>query len=61
VARTTTATDGSYLLTIDETGTFAITAHQVAGLMGVPAPVAVTLAFPSATERVDLEYDTGIR
>lgn len=61
VARASTATDGSYVLTIGETGTFAITAQPVAGFMRAPAPVTVTLAVPGATERVDLEYDTGIR
>ncbi len=61
VARSTTGADGSYLLTIGETGTFAITAQPVAGFMWAPAPVTVTLAVPGATERVDLEYDTGIR
>lgn len=61
VARTATAPDGSYLLTIGQTGTFTITAQPVAGLMRAPAPATVTLAFPGATERIDLTYDTGIR
>ena len=61
VAQATTAADGSYLLTIGETGTFTITGQPVAGFMRAPEPVSVTLASPGTTERVDLEYDTGIR
>lgn len=61
VGRTTTGTDGSYRLIVSATGTVVISALPVVGLMRVPAPVTVTLAFPSATQRVDLEYDTGIR
>jgi hypothetical protein len=61
VARATTAADGSYVLTVGETGTLTITAQPVAGFMRPPAPKTVTLAVPGATERVDLEYDTGIR
>ena len=61
VARATTAADGSYQLNVGETGTFAITAQPVEGFMRAPAPETVTLAVPGATERVDLEYDTGIR
>ena len=38
-----------------------ITALPVDGLVGTPAPVRVTLASPGEIERVDLEYDTGIR
>ena len=38
-----------------------ISGLPVAGLVRPPAPVRVTLAFPSASQRVDLEYDTGIR
>ena len=61
VGRTTTAVDGSYQMLVGETGTVTISALPVAGLMRVPAPISVTLASPSVTERVDLEYDTGIR
>jgi hypothetical protein len=61
VGRATTAADGSYKMVVGETGTMTISALPVAGLMRAPAPVDVTLASPSATERVDLEYDTGIR
>ena len=46
---------------VGETGSVTISALPVAGLMRAPAPVSVTLASPSVTERVDLEYDTGIR
>jgi hypothetical protein len=48
-------------MVVGETGTMTISALPVAGLMGAPAPVSVTLVSPSHTERVDLEYDTGIR
>jgi len=61
VARATTAADGSYLLTVGETGTFTITAQPMAGFMRTPTPMTVTLALPGTTERVDLEFDTGIR
>lgn len=61
VGRATSATDGTYLLTVGQTGTFVITALPVTGLMGVPASVTVTLAVPGARARVDLVYDTGMR
>jgi hypothetical protein len=61
VGRATSAADGSYQLIVGETGTVLISALSVAGLTGAPAPVTVTLAAPSETERIDLEYDTGIR
>jgi hypothetical protein len=61
VGRATTGADGSYQMVVGETGTMTISALPVVGLMGAPAPVSVTLASPSRTERVDLEYDTGIR
>jgi len=59
--RATSAADGSYLLVLGATGTVVITGLPVTGLMGLPQPVTVTLAFPGASEHVDLEYDTGIR
>ncbi len=61
VGHTTSAADGSYRLVVTETGTVLITAQPVAGLARPPAPVSVTLTSPSQVERVDLEYDTGIR
>ena len=61
VGRATSAADGSYQVIVGETGTVLISALPVAGLTGAPAPVTVTLAAPSETERIDLEYDTGIR
>lgn len=61
VGRATTAADGSYQMIVGETGTVTISALPVGGLMRAPAPVSVTLASPSVTQRVDLEYDTGIR
>ncbi len=38
VGRTTSASDGSYLLTIGETGTFVITALPVTGLWACRLP-----------------------
>jgi hypothetical protein len=61
VCRATSGSDGTYELVLLETGTVLVTAEAVAGLMGVPAPVAVELAEPDQVVRVDLEYDTGIR
>ena len=61
VGRTTTAPDGTYVLIVGSTGTAIITAQPVAGSMGTPVPVTVTLAAPGIVLRVDLEYDTGIR
>ena len=60
-ARASTARDGSYAVVMPATGTFVVTALPVRGLMGTPAPVTITLSFPSEHERVDLTYDTGIR
>ena len=61
VGRATTAADGSYQMVVGETGTVTISALPVAGLMRVPAPMNVTLTSPGETERIDLQYDTGIR
>ena len=61
VGRTTSAADGSYELIITETGVVLITGMPVAGLMGTPAPVNVTLTEPGEVQHLDLEYDTGIR
>ncbi len=61
VGRATSAADGSYQLIVSETGTVLLTAQPVAGLVRPPAPVSVTLTSPSEFQRVDLEYDTGIR
>ncbi|MGD0018109.1 MAG: carboxypeptidase-like regulatory domain-containing protein [Candidatus Limnocylindrales bacterium] len=60
VARATTAADGSYRITIHGYGTVTVTALPLAGLMGAPAPVTVTLE-PTETRRLDFDYDTGIR
>jgi hypothetical protein len=59
--RATSAADGSYELTLTETGTVLLTGLPVQGLMGQPQPVQVTVSSPGAVERVDLQYDTGIR
>jgi hypothetical protein len=48
-------------MVVGETGVVIISALPVAGLMGAPAPVSITLAGPGETEHVDLAYDTGIR
>ena len=61
VGRGTSAADGSYELVVTETGSVLITALPVAGLMGTPSPVSLTLIAPSEVHRLDLEYDTGIR
>jgi hypothetical protein len=61
VGRTTSAADGSYRLSVSETGSVLVTAQPVAGLMLPPAPVSVTLTTPTDVEHLDLEYDTGIR
>jgi hypothetical protein len=61
VGRATSAADGSYQLILSETRTVLLTAQPVAGLVRPPAPVSVTSTFPSEVERIDLEYDTGIR
>jgi hypothetical protein len=61
VGRTTSAADGTYELVITETGAALITAMPVAGLMGTPAPVSVTVTGPGEVQHLDLQYDTGIR
>ena len=61
VGRATSAADGTYELVVGETGTVVLTAEPVTGLMRPPEPVSVTLTSPGQVERVDLEYDTGIR
>ncbi len=61
VGRATSGADGSYQMIVSETGTVLLTAQPVTGLVGLPAPVTVTLAVPSEVEHIDLAYDTGIR
>jgi hypothetical protein len=61
LGRATSAADGSYVLPVGETGAVLISALPVPGLARAPAPVSVTLDSPIKIERVDLEYDTGIR
>ena len=58
--RSTTTADGRYGVTFRGSGTITITALPVRGLVGTPAPVTVTLDY-GGSQRVDLEYDTGIR
>jgi len=61
VGRATSAADGTYQLIAGETGMLRISPQPVTGLVGVPEPVRVTLAGPSEVQRIDFEYDTGIR
>jgi len=61
VGRTTSAADGTYELLIAETGAALITPMPVAGLMGTPAPVSVTVTGPGEVQHLDLQYDTWIR
>ena len=61
LARTTSASDGTYRLTIGQTSTVVITALPVAGLARAPQPVSVTFDGPGVVVQVNLEYDTGIR
>ncbi len=61
LARTASAADGTYRLTVGQTGTVVITALPAAGLARAPLPATVTLDGPGAVVQVNLEYDTGIR
>ena len=62
VARTTSGPDGRYRITVATSGTFSVSGMPVAGLMGAPRPVTITLAAGiGGVQAVDLEYDTGIR
>jgi len=61
VARATTGADGTYAIGLAP-GAYTVEAQPVAGLMGTPAPVAVTVpAGATDAVAVDLSYDTGIR
>jgi hypothetical protein len=60
VARASTDPHGSYSVVVPQTGALIVTAQPVTGLMGVPAPVTITLR-PGEDRRLDLTYDTGIR
>ena len=62
VARTTSGPDGRYRITVATAGAFSVRGLPVAGLMGAPRPVTITLAAGiGGVQTVDLEYDTGIR
>jgi hypothetical protein len=61
LGRTTTGPTGTYALFVGQTGTVIVKALPVDGLPGTPAPVSITLPAPSTINRVDLEFDTGIR
>ena len=62
VARTTSGPDGRYRITVATAGAFSVRGLPVAGLMGAPRPVTITLAAGiGGVQTVNLEYDTGIR
>jgi hypothetical protein len=58
VARLQTDADGRYAVTLPA-GPYTVEPQPAEGLMGLPAPVAVTVGDGFVT--VDLAYDTGIR
>jgi hypothetical protein len=61
LGRTTTGPTGTYALFVGQTGVVIVKALPVDGLPGTPTPVSVNLPGPSSINRVDLEFDTGIR
>jgi hypothetical protein len=62
VARSTSAPDGRYRVAVGRAGAFTVSGLPVAGLMGLPRPVTVTLASDvGIVAQANLEYDTGIR
>jgi len=61
LGRTTTGPTGTYALFVGQTGAVIVRALPVDGLPGTPTPVSITLPGPSSINRVDLEFDTGIR
>ena len=58
VGQTTTDAEGRFFVPLTA-GRFLVTAGDVDGLMGAPAPMEVVVSDGEAT--VELEYDTGIR
>jgi hypothetical protein len=58
VARATTGSDGTYLVTIPA-GSYTVTPEMTTGIMRAPGPQSVTVTDGLAV--VDLAYDTGIR
>jgi hypothetical protein len=61
LGRTTTGPTGTYALIVGKTGAVIVKALPVDGLPGTPSPVSITLSAPGTINRVDLEFDTGIR
>lgn len=62
VARSTSAADGTYRVAVGRAGAFTVSGLPVAGLMGLPRPIVITLVSGvGVVARADLEYDTGIR
>ena len=59
VGMAVTGLDGGFFIALPA-GEYTLTGSPVDGLMGTPAPMAVTVADGAATE-VQLSYDTGIR
>jgi hypothetical protein len=60
VARTTTAPDGSFRLRLAP-GKYQLVPQQVQGLMGVAAPIELTVREGAALQPLMVAYDTGIR
>ena len=58
IARLQTDADGRYAVTLPS-GPYTVEPQPVEGMMGTPAPIAVTVGGAFVT--VDLDYDTGIR
>jgi hypothetical protein len=61
LGRATSLADGSYSLPVGMKGTVVITALPVIGLARPPAPVSVSFVDQFEWQRLNLEYDTGIR
>ena len=62
VARATSDPSGAYTVAVGLAGTFTVSGLPVAGLLGLPGPVTVTLGSAvGVVATANLEYDTGIR
>ena len=61
VARVTSGAGGRYEMSLAP-GAYEMTPQPVEGLMGTPGPITVRVTGPGEVpQRVDVEYDTGIR
>jgi hypothetical protein len=61
VARVTSGPEGRYEINL-QPGAYQMTPQPVEGLMGTPGPITVRVTGPGEVpQRVDVEYDTGIR